>query len=66
MMEETQALTSDYSLVSHAVSAPAGLDMLVEALLGSELQAVLVSNDADAERLVSAVANSEPLGRLPH
>lgn len=64
MMEETQALTSDYSLVSHAVSAPAGLDMLVEALLGSELQAVLVSNDADAERLVSAVANSDAVGSV--
>ena len=64
MMEEAQALASDYSLVSHAVSAPAGLDVLVEALLGSELQAVLVSNDADAERLVTAVANSDAVGSV--
>ena len=64
MMEEAKTLSSDCSLVSHAVSAPAGLDVLIEALLGSELHAVMVSEDADAERLISAVANSDAVGAI--
>ena len=64
MMEETKTLSSDCSLVSHAVSAPAGLDVLVEALLGSELHVVLVSEDEDAERLISAVAKSDAVGSI--
>ena len=64
MMEEAKTLSSDCSLVSHAVSAPAGLDVLIEALLGSELHAAMVSEDADAERLISAVANSDAVGAI--
>ena len=63
-MEEMKALSSDCSLVSHAVSAPAGLDVLVEALLGSELHAVMLSDDGDAERLISAVAKSDAVGSI--
>lgn len=64
MMEEAKTLSSDCSLVSHAVSAPAGLDVLIEALLGPELHAVIVSEDSDAERLISAVANSDAVGAI--
>lgn len=64
IMEGAKGLSAAHSLVSHAVSAPAELDMLVEALLGSDLHAVMVSNAADAEQLVADVAQSNATGAV--
>lgn len=64
IMESSKELSSNAALVSHAVSAPAELDVLVEALLGSELHAVLVSNAADAEQLIEEVAQSDAVGSV--
>lgn len=54
----------DSLLVSHAVSAPEGLDVVVEALLGSELHAVLVDTFDEAEALTSSVIHSDATGSV--
>lgn len=64
LMASREELAPHSMLVSHAVSAPEGLDMLVEALLGSELHAVLVEEPQQARALVSSVAQSDAAGSV--
>ena len=64
LMEQREQLAPASKLVSHVVSAPADLDVLVEALLGPALHAVLVGSGEEAERLVSSVAESDATGSV--
>lgn len=64
LMASREELAPHSVLVSHAVSAPEGLDMLVEALLGSELHAVLVEEPRQAQALLSSVAQSDAAGSV--
>ena len=52
------------ALLSHVVSAPEGIDMLVEALLGNDLQAVLVASEQQAVSLLRESLSSDEVGTV--
>lgn len=63
LMKSKESVAPSSALVSHVVSAPQSLDVLVEALLGDELHAVLAESGAQAEELVASVAESDVTGK---
>lgn len=61
VLEKRESLAPEAALITHAVTAPEHLDALVEALLGSDIHALLASEDTQARTLIdSALTSAEP------
>ncbi len=58
------SVASGSALLSHAISAPEGLDSLVEALLGNDLHAVLVPGQQQAVHLLRESLGSDAVGTV--
>lgn len=63
LMKSKESVAPSSALVSHVVSAPQSLDVLVEALLGDELHAVLAESGTQAKELVACVAEAQVTGK---
>ncbi|MEG1245420.1 chromosome segregation protein SMC [Gordonibacter sp.] len=62
LLEQEGSLTAGLAPLSHAVSAPEGLEALVERLLGSDLSALLVDDARSAHAVVEALVERGEAG----
>ncbi len=63
-IEGKDSLAPGSALFSHVVNAPAHLDALVQALLGNDLQALLVGNDNNLQAVLNTVLDSGEVGQV--
>ena len=59
-----ESISPDSALLSHVVSAPEGYDSMVEALLGNDLQAVMVASEQQAVGLLRDSLGSNAVGAV--
>ncbi len=59
-----ESVAPESALLSHVVSAPEGIDALVEALLGNDLQAVLAPSETQAVSFLHESLSSEAVGMV--
>lgn len=62
IVEERESLAPGSQLLTHALKAPAELDGVVEALLQTDIQGLLVKDNDQALRLVDHALESDPIG----
>jgi chromosome segregation protein len=63
-LDANEGLSKRAALLSHVVSAPAHLDALVQALLGNDLQALLLESEDDLQNVVEEVLASQEVGQV--
>lgn len=63
-LDESHRLSTEAVLLTHILSAPEELDALIEALLGSDLHALIVPTDEEAARLVGRIDEEGTTGEV--